>query len=190
MLKHFSLVDPDDLLLVDEAGDIVKGDGELNLAAFAIHSRLHHARPDVVAAAHAHSPFGKVWSTTGRLLQPLTQDGCAFFEDHALFDRFGGVVLDLTEGDLIAEELGDRKAIILANHGLLTVGQSVEEAAWWFLTMEDACRTQVQAEMIGRPQAIPDDLARQTARQVGSSMAGRLQFEYELQAINYPRPKP
>ena len=95
----------------------------MNLAAFVIHSQIHAARPDVVAAAHAHSVHGKSWSALGRPLDPLTQDVCAFYEDHAVFDDYTGVVLDLEEGKRIAHALGDNKAAILANHGLLTVGQ-------------------------------------------------------------------
>ena len=91
-------------------------------AAFAIHSQVHAARPDVVAAAHAHSVYGKAWSALGRLLEPITQDVCAFYEDHALFDDYTGVVVDIEEGKRIAHALGDNKAVILRNHGLLTVG--------------------------------------------------------------------
>jgi ribulose-5-phosphate 4-epimerase/fuculose-1-phosphate aldolase len=60
-----------------------------------------------------------------------------------------GVVLDLEEGKRIAHELGDCKAAILRNHGLLTVGHSVEEAAWWFITMERSCHAQLIAEAAG-----------------------------------------
>ncbi len=189
VLRHFSLIRPSDLLLVDGDGRVLEGDGTLNAAAFAIHSRVHRARPEVVGAAHAHSPYGKIWSTTGRLLQPLTQDGCAFFEDHALYETFGGVVLEAAEGDAIAGALGGHKAVILANHGLLTVGTSVEEAAWWFLAMEDACRVQVGSEAIGTPTVIDDDAARRTREQVGTPSVGRAQFEYEIQAveIDFPR---
>ena len=108
----------------------------MNTAAFAIHSAVHAARPDVIAAAHSHSIYGKSWSSLGRLLDPLTQDACAFYDDHALFDDYTGVVLDPEEGKRIAHALGERKAVILRNHGLLTVGHSVDEAVWWFITME------------------------------------------------------
>src|SRR5439155_547650 len=96
-------------------GDVVEGKHPVNAAAFAIHSQVHAARPDVVAAAHAHSMYGKSWSSLGRLLDPLTQDSCAFFEDHALFDDYKAVVLDPSEGRRIAKTLGDMKAIILRN---------------------------------------------------------------------------
>ena len=123
----------------------------MNRAAFAIHSQVHAARPDVIAAAHSHSIYGKAWSSLGRLLDPLTQDACAFYEDHALFDDYTGVVLDLEEGKRIAHALGDNKAVILRNHGLLTVGHSVDEAVWWFITMERSCQAQLLAEAAGTP---------------------------------------
>jgi ribulose-5-phosphate 4-epimerase/fuculose-1-phosphate aldolase len=87
---HFADVRVSDLLLVDAAGTVLEGDRPLNLAAFAIHSRIHRARPDVIAAAHAHSMYGKAWSATGRLLRPITQDACAFYKDHAVV-KYGGV---------------------------------------------------------------------------------------------------
>lgn len=90
----FGQIKVSDLLLVDHDGNIVEGRYPLNQAAFAIHSEVHKARPDVIAAAHTHSLYGKTWSSLGRLLDPLTQDACAFYEDHALFDDFTGVVLD------------------------------------------------------------------------------------------------
>jgi ribulose-5-phosphate 4-epimerase/fuculose-1-phosphate aldolase len=79
----------------------------VNAAAFAIHSQVHAARPDVVAAAHSHSIYGKSWSTLGRTLDPITQDVCAFYGDHGLFDDYTGVVLDLEEGKRIASALGE-----------------------------------------------------------------------------------
>src|SRR5205823_4634620 len=85
--------------------------------AFAIPSRIHAARPDVVAAAHAHSLYGKAWSSLGRRLDPLTQDACAFYEDHVVFDDYSGVVEEPSEGDRIARALGAKKAAILRNHG-------------------------------------------------------------------------
>jgi len=129
---HFSRVRVSDLLLVNHLGDIVEGERPVNRAAFAIHSAIHAARPDAVAAAHAHSLYGKAWSSLGRKLDPITQDACAFYQDHGLFDDFTGVVYDTSEGDRIAAALGDYKAVILRNHGLLTAGPSVEAATWWF----------------------------------------------------------
>jgi ribulose-5-phosphate 4-epimerase/fuculose-1-phosphate aldolase len=166
-----------DLLLVDHEGTVVEGTWPLNAAAFVIHSQIHAARPDVVSAAHAHSVYGKAWSTLQRPLDPLTQDACAFYGDHAVFDDYTGAVFDLEEGKRIAHALGDTKAAILSNHGLLTVGRSVDEAAWWFVTMERSCQAQLLAEAAGTPVLIRPEVAEKTAGQTGSHRAGWAQFQ-------------
>jgi ribulose-5-phosphate 4-epimerase/fuculose-1-phosphate aldolase len=160
----------------------------LNQAAFAIHSQVHAARPDVVGAAHSHSVYGKTWSTLGRLLDPITQDACAFYDDHALFDQYSGVVLDVEEGKRIAHQLGDSKAVILRNHGLLTVGHSVDEAAWWFITMERSCQAQLLAEAAGTPVRIEPAMAKHTAGQVGTHFAGWFSFQPLLARITREQP--
>ncbi|WP_017718178.1 class II aldolase/adducin family protein [Kamptonema formosum] len=174
---HFSLIRASDLILVSHRGEVVEGNKPVNEAAFAIHSQIHAARPEVVAAAHAHSPYGKSWSSLGRLLDPLTQDACSFYEDHALFDDYTGVVLEIEEAQRIAKTVGEKKAIILRNHGLLTVGRSVDEAAWWFITMERSCQAQLMAEAAGKPVLIEPECARRTYRQVGSHHMGWFSFQ-------------
>lgn len=168
----FRMIRAQDLICVNAEGDVVEGDGMLNRAAFAIHSRIHAARPDVIAAAHAHSVYGKAFSALHRALRPLTQDACIFFEDHALFADYTGVVVDESEGDRIAATLGDRKSVILANHGLLTTGHSIEEAVFWFVTMERTCQAELAVLAAGGGVPIPDEVARHTYRQVGSHSAG------------------
>ncbi len=172
MGRSFKQMCVSDLIRVDHDGQIVEGQGLLNGAAFTIHGHIHRARPEVTAAAHAHSVYGKAWSSLGRLLDPLTQDACAFFEDHALLDDYTGVVVDMAEGERLAGALGDRKAIIMQNHGHLTVGSSVEEACWWYVTLERSCQAQLLAEAAGSPKPIPDEMARHTCQQVGSTLAG------------------
>jgi ribulose-5-phosphate 4-epimerase/fuculose-1-phosphate aldolase len=172
----FSQMRVSDLLLVSHDGTIVEGDRPVNAAAFAIHSELHKARPEVVAAAHAHSVYGKAFSSLGILLDPLTQDACAFYEDHALHEDFGGVVVDPQAGAEIAVTLADHKAVIHQNHGLITVGQSVEEAAWWFITMERSCQAQLLAMAAGTPKLISHEAAARTRAQIGGHTAGWFQF--------------
>jgi ribulose-5-phosphate 4-epimerase/fuculose-1-phosphate aldolase len=174
---HFGHIRVSDLLLVNDKGEVVVGDKSVNTAAFAIHSQVHAARPDVIAAGHAHSIYGKSWSALGRPLDPITQDACAFYEDHGLFDDYTGVVLDIEEGKRIAHALGDAKAVILRNHGLLTVGHSVDEAVWWFITMERTCQAQLLASSAGTPVLIDPEMARLTASQVGSNAAGFFSFQ-------------
>jgi len=175
---NFKHIRVKDLLLVDANGEVVDGNWPVNRAAFAIHSQVHAARPDVVAAAHAHSVYGKAWSSLRKPLDPLTQDSCAFYGDHAVFDDYTGVVYDLEEGKRLASALAGHKAVILSNHGLLTVGQtSVDEAAWWFITMERTCQAQLLADAAGTPVLIDAEQAAKTAGQVGTPMSGWLQFQ-------------
>ncbi|RAM50840.1 MAG: class II aldolase/adducin family protein [Hapalosiphonaceae cyanobacterium JJU2] len=179
---HFGLIRVSDLILVNHRGDVIVGDRPVNQAGFTIHSQIHLARPDVVAAVHAHSLYGKSWSSLGRLLDPLTQDACMFYEDHSLFDDYTGVVLELEEGKRIAQTLGNNKAVILKNHGLLTVGHSVDEAAWWFITMERTCQAQLLAEAAGKPNPIKHEYASIAQSQVGSHYMGWFSFQplYEM----------
>ena len=174
---HFGQIRASDLILVNDRGEVVEGRYPVNGAAFVIHSQVHAARPDVVAAAHAHSLHGKAWSSLSRLLDPITQDACAFYEDHSLFADFTGVVYETSEGERIAQALGEKKAVILRNHGLLTVGHTVDEAAWWFITMERSCQAQLLAEAVGTPVKIDAASAAITQQQIGSHTAGWFQFQ-------------
>jgi len=177
LAMNFKQIRVKDLILVNHTGEVVEGNWPVNTAAFVIHSQIHAARPDVVSAAHAHSVHGKAWSSLRRALDPLTQDSCAFYADHAVFDDYTGVVIDIEESKRIAHALGDYKAAILANHGLLTVGHTVDEAAWWFITMERTCQAQLLAEAAGKPVLIDKDQASKTAGQVGNHIAGWFSFQ-------------
>jgi ribulose-5-phosphate 4-epimerase/fuculose-1-phosphate aldolase len=154
-----------DLVLVDHHGNILAGKGPINQAGFAIHSAIHKARPEMIAAAHSHSLYGKAWSALGRLLDPITQDSCFFYERHVLFKDFTGVVLDTSEGERIAQALGTKNAAILQNHGILTLGKSVESAVASYVAFENACQTQLLAEAAGSIKPISTEIARHTAGQ-------------------------
>ncbi|MBC8057660.1 MAG: class II aldolase/adducin family protein [Rhizobiales bacterium] len=180
---HFSRVRVSDLLLVNSQGEIVIGDAPLNRAAFAIHAALHEARPDIIAAAHTHSTYGKAWSALGRKLDPLTQDSCAFYEDHGLFEDFGGVVYETSEGAQIAEALGAQKGVILKNHGILTAGPTVEAAAWWYIALDNACQAQLLAEAAGTPQLIPHAQAALTHSQISSPNGAARAFDALWQGL-------
>jgi ribulose-5-phosphate 4-epimerase/fuculose-1-phosphate aldolase len=161
-----------DLICVDHSGAVVEGSWPVNRAAFAIHSQVHAARPDVMAAAHSHSIYGKAFASLHRPLAPITQDACIFFEDHGLYTEYGGVAYDVDEGKRIAHALGEHKAAILANHGLITVGQSVDEAVFWFVTMERSCQAELLASAVGEPKLIAPDVARSVHADNGSPLAG------------------
>lgn len=151
--KHFGLLKASDMVHVDEHGNILPDGYQLpiNAAGFAIHSALHRARPDVDAACHTHSVHGKAFSALGQELAMINQDVCTFYKLHALYDDFGGVALDAKEGEAIAQAVGSGKGAILRNHGLITVGKTVDEAAYLFTLMERSCETQLLAQAALRP---------------------------------------
>jgi ribulose-5-phosphate 4-epimerase/fuculose-1-phosphate aldolase len=179
----FRHVRASDLILVNHAGEVVFGDHPVNRAAFVIHSAIHAARPDVVAAAHAHSVHGKAFASLHLPLLPLTQDACVFYEDHSVIvDGGGEVVFDVEAGKVMASQLTG-KAAIHANHGLFTVGASVDEAAYWFISMERSCQAQLLAMAAGEPREIRPEWARSTRDQTGHAYAGWLSFQPLWQEI-------
>ncbi|PWR18271.1 class II aldolase/adducin family protein [Zavarzinia compransoris] len=180
---HFGRVRVSDLLLVNSEGRVVVGERPVNVSGFLIHSAVHEARPDVIGAAHAHSPNGKALSATGRLLAPITEDACAFYDDHALYDDFRGVVLDTAEGVNITAALGRHKAVILKNHGLLTAGPSVAAAAGWFIALDEAARIQLRAEAAGPPVPIPHQAALALATRLGATEVAERAFRREYAAL-------
>jgi ribulose-5-phosphate 4-epimerase/fuculose-1-phosphate aldolase len=173
----FAHVNVSSLIRVDHTGEVVEGNYHVNEAAFCIHSQIHQARPDVVAAAHSHSTYGRAISALGATLEPITQDVTAFYGDHALFDDYTGVVTDIEEGKRIAVALGENKAVILRNHGLLTVGTSVDACVFWFISMERSCQVQLLAKAAGEVVHIDTDQAKQTHDYVGSELAGWFSFQ-------------
>jgi ribulose-5-phosphate 4-epimerase/fuculose-1-phosphate aldolase len=134
-----------DLVLVGPDGELVEGEGVINVAAWYIHQPLLAARPDVASAAHVHTGWGTPFSAECRLFEPICQEACIFFEDHALFDDEEVQIQSVDGGKRIAEALGANRAVILRNHGLLTVGESVAEAVGSFVHMERVAEVHMKA---------------------------------------------
>ncbi|KAI9786559.1 MAG: hypothetical protein M1816_007883 [Peltula sp. TS41687] len=175
----FSLIRSSDLIQVDHQGTAIDGGPVrlLNTAAFMIHSAIHAARPDVLCAAHSHSIYGRTFCTLGKTLDITTQDACAFYNDHVLYESFNGIVLAEKEGKDIAACLGNKKAALLQNHGLLTVAHSIEAAVFWFISLERCCHVQLMADAAagGRGMVttkVGDAEAEYTYKTIGSPVAG------------------
>ncbi|KAH7162110.1 class II aldolase/adducin N-terminal [Dactylonectria estremocensis] len=187
--RPWQLMRASDMILVDYSGQAVGGNMSRpsNAAGFLIHSALHKARPDVNAACHTHSLYGKAWSTFGRPLEMISQDACMFYgKAQAVYEDFGGVVFDEDEGKRLAEALGpEGKVMTLTNHGLLTVGQTVDEAAYLFTLVEKSCQIQLLVEAAaanGIPKRIiQDDVAAYTFKMTSSAESLYCEFQPELE---------
>lgn len=113
---------------------------------------------------------------------PQPTDALRFYQSHAVYDAFGGVAVDRAEGDRIARALGPaHKAVILRNHGLLTVGRTVDEAAFWFLSLERTCQAQLLADAAAAAghakRYVGEAEARYAAQEVGGPEKGWLAFQ-------------
>lgn len=149
----FARVRVSDLILVDHHGEVLEGRWAVNRAGFVLHSAIHMDHPDVVASCHMHSANGMAWAAFGEPLAPINQTACYFYEHQAVITAGAGrVALEDGEGHAISRALGNAKIAIHQNHGLFSVGrESVDEAAWWFLSAERACEIQLKVEATGRP---------------------------------------
>ncbi|GAA5894953.1 uncharacterized protein JCM6883_002269 [Sporobolomyces salmoneus] len=187
--RHFGLITVSDLVLVSPEGYPVEGGAQLpiNTAGFHIHSAIHKARPDVKAAAHCHSINGKAWSVFGKPIDLLTQDSCIFHDNLAVYSNFGGIVLAQEEGENIAAALGPKhRAAILQNHGLLTLGDTVDEAMALFTNLDRLCGVQLAVEAAAanglKKSIIDEEDAKFTAAtlQNPENLYVNQQTEYEL----------
>ncbi|HEY1856185.1 class II aldolase/adducin family protein [Acidocella sp.] len=174
--QHFSSIHPDDLICIDDDAHVYHGSGPVNAAAAAIHCGIHASNENVVAAAHTHTTYGRAFSARSRLLAPINQEACLFYGDHVLF-KGDIVVLAADEGRRIAAAMGEARAAILLNHGLLTVGSTVDAAAYRFIAMERCCQVQLLAEAAGATEELSEEDAQSTHNLLGSDYVAWLGFQ-------------
>src|SRR5262245_49643459 len=154
----FGEVTADSLALVSKQGELIGGWPLVNYAAFCIHAAIHEARPDVHCAVHTHSPAGSTFSALNIPLQPLDQVCCSFHDDHAVCSEYEGVVLDLEQTRSMVRALGGKRALILANHGLITCAGTVEQAIIDMIDLDRSCQLNLQALATGqRLQLVPPE---------------------------------
>lgn len=187
---HFGLLKASDMVHIDEEGNVIGGSKKaVNVAGFRIHSALHKARPDVHAACHNHSIHGKTYSAFGTPLDMLNQDSCIFYNAHAVYNDFGGIVLEDHEGAKIANALGNNKALILKNHGILTVGSTVDEAAYLFTLLERTCQAQLLADSSNKkPATIPHEDALYTYNHTSDPESLYLEFQPDFEYETFQNP--
>ncbi|MGI4813791.1 MAG: class II aldolase/adducin family protein [Janthinobacterium lividum] len=179
----FDKITASSLLRTNYRGEKLEGNGFLHPGGLPLHSALLANRPSVVAAVHTHSQFGKIWSSLGKLLEPISHEAAVFYGRHAIYDSLVG-----GEGARLGEALGDNKALILKNHGILTVGQSVDEAAYLFVSLEKVCREQVAVTALGQaPHAITAEHAEAIASR-NKPYNGWLNFQPLYQSVVTEQP--
>jgi ribulose-5-phosphate 4-epimerase/fuculose-1-phosphate aldolase len=152
------------IITVDIEGRKVEGSMSRHNEVF-IHSEVLRARPDLQAVIHTHPPHAVAFSSLGRPLLPVGNDGIHFV-GLPIFSETTDLIVTQARGVAVARCLGDHAALILRNHGIVAAGRSIEEAVWVALKLEKACRIQMLAEAAGGPKLVAEgeDLARKRSR--------------------------
>ncbi len=159
---HWSQVRAGNLALVDDTGQLVEGPAPPTRAGWIIHGPLHKARPDALCVMHVHAPYITALSmrADSSLDTCSSQQAAQFHGDVAVYEVYDGVLQDEAEGFHMAEVLGDKRILILRNHGALVVGPSVGRAYLDLYQLERACMYQLLALAGGgRLQRIPENIA-------------------------------
>ncbi|MDA0663909.1 MAG: class II aldolase/adducin family protein [Proteobacteria bacterium] len=188
--EPFDKVTASSLVKLDFDGNVI-GDGEFNQAGFTIHSAVLMARPDVNAVTHVHTRASVAVSAQKRGLLPISQQAMIVL-GHVSYHDYEGVALDLDERERLGADLGDKRAMILRNHGLLTAAETIP-AAWQLLYWLDcACQIQIDAmaggsELIKLPMDIADGMMERYKQKTGH---GEREWKAVLQMLdgeNYAR---
>ena len=165
--KHWSLMRASDLLVIDDEGRVVEGEGRPSTSGFCIHTRIHLAHPEAAVVLHTHMPYATTLTAleAGRLL-PLHQNALRFVDQCAYDDHFNGLALETGEGDRMAKAMGDKRVLFLGNHGVIVVGPTIADTFDDLYYLERACENQVRAMSTGLPlKPMSDEVARKTAEQ-------------------------
>lgn len=164
----FSEITASRLLICDFDGHVVAGEGKPEATAFFIHARLHRLKPRVKAAFHTHMPNATALCLLeGPPLLWLGQTALKFYGRTAVDENYNGLALDDSEGDRIAQTIGDADIVFLKNHGVLVAGESIAEAWDDLYYLERAAEVQLKAMNSNCPlKAVPHEVAQRTYEQM------------------------
>lgn len=181
-------VTPDNLILVNDQGEVVEGSHSVNVAGFCIHATIHKMYPEINCIVHTHSPWGTVFSALDNFLEPIDQNCCMFFENHALYKEYNGPVNDVEDSMKLAKALNGKNAIILANHGTITCGESIETAVMYMVAIERAFRINSIAKQTGKFNIIDKEVACTTRDWIANPIGFKIEFDALMRKVEriYP----
>lgn len=185
----FEEITASSLVKIDMDGKPVMGPAMVNAAGFVIHSAIHMAREDAKAVLHLHTPYGQAVSAMAEGLLPHTQT--AMIAAHELaYHEYEGIATDMEERERLVADLGGKCAMILRNHGTLTVGETIGHAFLRMYFLERACEAQVHMLSAGRdglcnpPQGTPGKVAQQASPQATRMGADMLAWPALLRKLD------
>ncbi|WP_328958560.1 aldolase [Kitasatospora purpeofusca] len=173
----FDEITEDNLLLVDEDLEVLEGEGMAN-PANRFHSWVYRARPDVTCIIHTHPLHLSALSMLETPLVVSHMDLTPLYEDCAFLESWPGIPVGNEEGEIITAALGDKRALLLAHHGMLVATAGVEESCTLAVLFERAARLQLLASAAGRIQEIPAPLAREAHDWTSTAKRSQANFAY------------
>jgi ribulose-5-phosphate 4-epimerase/fuculose-1-phosphate aldolase len=167
---HWSEIRASDLLIVDADGKLVSGRGTAEPTAFFIHSRIHRGNAGAACVMHTHMPHATALTTlAGGRLEWISQTSARFYNSVAYYEDYNGLALDDAEGDRIADALGDKRVLFLANHGVIVTGDTIAQTFDDLYYLERVCQLQILAYQTGRPlRHLTHEIMRKTAQQMAT----------------------
>ena len=149
------------LVRIDRDLNVVEGEGMAN-PGVRFHLWIYESRPDLNSIVHTHPPYTSALSIIGEELAVAHMDATPFHGDCAFLSEWPGIPLANEEGRIICEALGEKRSILLANHGLLTTGKTLEEAVYLAILFEQAAQMQITASSVAAIRPVRPELAKES----------------------------
>ncbi|MFT5115239.1 MAG: ribulose-5-phosphate 4-epimerase/fuculose-1-phosphate aldolase [Parasphingorhabdus sp.] len=182
--RHWGRITASNLLVIDEKGNTIEGDGLPLRTGPTIHTRIHLEHPNAQVVFHTHMTYATaIACTKGARLLPVHQNSLRFFNQCAYDETFSGLALDMDEGSRMARMMGDKRILFLRHHGVIVVADSIAQAFDDLYYLERACQMQVLAASIGEPAIIPTDVATAGAAQFANLKDSAERHFAEIKAI-------
>jgi ribulose-5-phosphate 4-epimerase/fuculose-1-phosphate aldolase len=192
-LRHDE-ISASNLITLDIDGNVVdpgsqsSDNDDVNITGYVIHSAVHAARPDLHCVMHSHSEHGLAVSALKNGLVAMIQDAMPFYKNVAYHD-YEGMSTDIAERQRLAASLGDKKVMILRNHGILTCGATVGEAFMLMYYLERSCRTQMQVLASGQEYTVPsNEVSEAAAAQYEIFPHGKYEWPALLRMLDQQQP--
>jgi len=160
----FEEMTPENIVTIDIEGEKVAGDHKRHNEVY-IHTEIMRARPEIRSVVHTHAPYSVIFSSLGKEILPVGHNGSIFYGELPVFSDTTDLIVTQELGRAVADCLGENKALLLRNHGIVTAGRTLEEAVYLAVFLENACWMQVMAEAAGGPVLVtPPEEARAKKR--------------------------
>jgi ribulose-5-phosphate 4-epimerase/fuculose-1-phosphate aldolase len=184
---HWSEVRASDFMVLDFNGEIVSGHGPVEDTALYIHLPVHRLAPQARCVLHTHMPYATAMCMLENpRLEMAGQSALGFYDDIAYECDYSGLAYDHAEGERLARALGSKSVLMMRNHGVLAVGQTVPQAFERLYFLERAAQQQVLALSTGRAlRLVPEPVVKSTLAQFQNStkVGGRERSDLHFDAL-------